>query len=300
MTPDSIARLKIHFCVLLWGFTGILGVYITLPALDLVWWRMMLVALLLLIIPNVIKSIYRMGPKLIGIYTMIGFCVGLHWYTFYDAIKHSNASIAATCMALAPVFIAFVEPLVSKRGFSLKELILSILIIPAIILVVGGVSLDMQYGIVLGTISAFFVAIFSILNKKFVSENSPLAITAIEMLAGTILMTVLISMTPARETFILIPSKSDFVFLLSLSIFCTLLPFALSLVALKQLSAYSVQLIVNLEPVYTIALAIVLLGEQRDLGISFYFGVSMLIMTVMLHPIIFKVNFKKTLKLSNK
>lgn len=290
MSTESIARLKIHFCVLLWGFTGILGVYITLPALDLVWWRMLLVAFILFLIPQVWRAISKIPPKLIGIYCLIGLFVGLHWYTFYDSIKHSNASIAATCMAFAPLFISLIEPIVLRRGFSYKELILSLLVIPAIILVVGGVSIEMYKGIALGAISAFFVAMFSIMNKKWSSLAPPLAVTAIEMLSGTLLLTLLILLKSDTPTYFILPNQQDFILLIVLSLFCTLLPFALSLVALRQLSAYSVQLIINLEPVYTIILAVILLGEQKDLSIPFYIGVFLLISTVMLHPKI--QNFK--------
>lgn len=289
MQPVTIARLQIHFCVILWGFTAILGKLISLSALPLVWWRMFLVALLLFMLPKVWKEISKMPLKMIGIYAVIGAFVGLHWLTFYASIKLSNASIAATCMAFAPAFISLIEPIIAKRMFSIPELLLSIFMLPGIILVVGGVDVEMQSGIWMGALSALLVAIFSSLNKLWVTKADALTVTGIEMFSGTLLLTLMLPLVMLFDDqvineFTQFPSNSDFMYLLILAIFCTLLPFALSLIALRKLSAYSVQLIINLEPVYTIIIAIPILGEQRDLSLGFYLGVSIIITAVMVHP----------------
>ena len=117
MQPVNLARLQIHFCVLLWGFTAILGKLITLPALPLVWWRMLLVVAALALLPRVWRGLRAMPPRLRWAYAGIGALVALHWLTFYASIKLSNASVGATCIALGTVFTAFVEPLVTSRKF---------------------------------------------------------------------------------------------------------------------------------------------------------------------------------------
>ena len=117
MQPTTKAHWQIHFCVLLWGFTAILGKLITLPALPLVWWRMLLVAGTLMLLPRVWRGVRALPPRLLLSYAGVGALVALHWLTFYGAVKLANASVAATCMALATVFIALIEPLVARSRF---------------------------------------------------------------------------------------------------------------------------------------------------------------------------------------
>lgn len=296
MTATSRAQLQIHLCVLLWGFTAILGKLITLPALPLVWWRMLLVVAALALVPRVWRGLRAMRPRLVAAYAGIGMLVALHWLTFYGSIKLSNASVGATCMALATVFIALIEPWLAKRPFSRRELALGIAVLPGVALVVGGVPDGMRMGIVAGTVSALFVAIFGSLNKRLVDHGDPLTITWIELGAGTLLMTALAPLLPllpvlpegaafAGDLFVL-PGAHDAMYLLALAMACTLFPFALSLVALRHMSAYTAQLAVNLEPVYAIVLAIVLLGEQRELSPPFYAGVAIILAAVFVHPLL--------------
>jgi drug/metabolite transporter (DMT)-like permease len=291
VTVTTRAHLQIHFCVLLWGFTAILGKLITLPALPLVWWRMLIVVALLALVPYVWRRVLAMPPKLILAYAGIGVLVALHWLTFYGAIKLANASVAATCIALAPVFLAIVEPWISRRRFNARELLLGLAVLPGVALVVGGVSAEMRVGVAVGALSALLVACFGSLNKRLVEHGDPLAVTAIELGAGTLALTLLAPLVP-----LLLPGESaapwtlpdmrDAWLLLLLAVGCTLFPFALSLVALRHMSAFSAQLAVNLEPVYAIGLAIVLLGEQHELTGMFYLGVAIILAAVLMHPLL--------------
>jgi drug/metabolite transporter (DMT)-like permease len=278
------AWLQIHFCVVLWGFTAILGKLITLPALSLVWWRMVLVAGALLLIANFWRGLRKLSARLIAIYAGIGTIVALHWLTFYASIKASNASVAATCMALTPVFIAFVEPIIARRRFDPRELILGLAVLPGVALVVGGTPDGMRLGIAIGALSAFFVAIFSSLNKRYIEHGDALSVTGIEMAAGALLLTFIAVVMPGIESPFAWPSGRDALYLLALAIGCTLLPFALSLVALRRLTAFTTALAVNMEPIYSIVLAIILLGEQRELELSFYIGVAIILAVVFSHP----------------
>jgi drug/metabolite transporter (DMT)-like permease len=285
------AFLQIHFCVLLWGFTAILGKLITLPALPLVWWRMLIVVAALALVPRVWRGLRAMSRRLMFAYAGIGVLVSLHWLTFYGAIKLSNASVGATCIALATVFTALVEPWLARRRFSKRELALGIAVLPGVALVVGGVPSSMRLGIAVGTLSALLVALFGSLNKRLVEHGDPLTVTALELGAGTLVMTALAPLMPvlfpafAGKLFVL-PGLHDALYLLGLSLACTLLPFTLSLVALRHMSAFAAQLAVNLEPVYAIMLAIVLLGEQRELTTRFYLGVAIILAAVLLYPLI--------------
>lgn len=284
MTANGRAQWQIHFCVLLWGFTAILGKLISLPALALVVWRMLLVALVLALVPRVWRGLTRLSPRMLLGFAGIGVVVALHWLTFYGAIKLANASVAVTCIALAPVFLALVEPLITHKRFDMRELALGIAVVPGVALVVGGVTPDMRLGVAVGALSALLVAIFGSLNKRYIERADPLTVTAIELGAGALFLFVLGMLVPALGDPLPWPSSADAGLLLLLALACTLLPFVLSLVALRQLSAYSAQLAINLEPVYAILLAIPLLGEQRELSPQFYLGVAIVLLAVILHP----------------
>lgn len=291
MTPATKAQLQIHLCVVLWGFTAILGKLITLPALPLVWWRMLIVVVALALVPRVWRGLRAMPPRLALAYAGIGALVALHWLTFYGAIKLSNASVGATCMALATVFTALIEPWLAKRRFSKRELALGIAVLPGVALVVGGVPDGMRLGIVVGAISALFVGLFGSLNKRLVEHGDPLTVTALELGAGALLMTVLAPLMPLlfpafAGDLLVMPSTHDALYLLALAFACTLFPFALSLIALRHMSAFSAQLAVNLEPIYAIVLAIVLLNEQRELSPQFYLGVAIILAAVLIHPLV--------------
>ena len=290
-TATRTAWLQIHFCVVLWGFTAIIGKLITLPALPLVWWRMLQVAALLLLLPRVRRGLRAMPARLRWSYAGVGVLVALHWLTFYASIKLSNASVGATCMALATVFTALIEPLLTDRRLSKREVGLGIAVVPGVALVAGGVPGDMLIGVAVGTLSALFVACFSSLNKRLVEHSDALSVTALEMGAGVAAMTViaplsgLLSPAFGGDPFVL-PNLHDSIYLLLLAVACTLVPFALSLMALRRLSAFGSQLAINLEPVYAIALAILLLGEQRELTPQFYLGVAIILGVVLVYPLL--------------
>ena len=286
MQAISRARLQIHFCVLLWGFTAILGKLITLPALPLVWWRMLLVAAALLLMPKVWRGLHAMPARLRWAYAGIGVLVSLHWLTFYAAIKLSNASIGATCIALGPVFLALIEPWIAKRRFDPRELLIGIAVVPGVAMVVGGVPAGMRMGIVVGACSALLVALFSAFNKRLVEHGDPLTVTCLELGTGTLFLGLLAPLLPHTGAAFPLPGWHDAWLLLALSFGCTLLPFVLALVALRQLSAFGIQMVTNLEPVYAIMLAIVLLGEQHELGVGFYLGVVVILAAVFIHPLL--------------
>lgn len=291
LSSSQKAQFQIHFCVLLWGFTAILGKLISLPALPLVWWRMLIVVAVLALLPVVWRNLRSMSGRLLASYAGIGVLVALHWLTFYGAIKLSNASVAATCMGFAPVFLALIEPKLAGRRFELRELLLGIAVLPGVALVVGGVPEEMRLGIAVGALSALLVALFGSLNKRLVEHGEPLTVTAIELGAGTLALTLLAPLMPwlfpsQAGALLAIPGLNDALLLLALALVCTLLPFALSLVALRHMTAFSAQLAINLEPVYAIGLAILLLGEQHELSGLFYVGVAVVLGAVIVHPLI--------------
>jgi drug/metabolite transporter (DMT)-like permease len=282
MTNTTRALWQIHLCVLLWGFTAILGKLITLPALPLVWWRMLIVVAVLALLPAVWRGLRAMPARTRWAYAGIGALVALHWLTFYGAIKLSNASVAATCIAFATPMTALVEPLLTRQRFQPRDLLLGVLSLPGIWLVVGGVPDGMHAGILAGVVSALFVALFGTLNKRMVDGGDPLTVTALELGAGTLTLTLLAPLMPLlvpafAGPLLVLPSGMDAFWLVLLALACTLFPFALCLVALRHLSAFTAQLSVNLEPIYAIVLAAILFGEQQELSTQFYLGVAIIL-----------------------
>lgn len=283
MSPSNKALLQIHLCVVIWGFTAILGKLISLPAFTLVWWRMFLVVAALALVPAFWRGVRQMSARTIAIFAGIGIVVALHWVTFYGAIKLSNASVAATCMGVAPIMMSIVEPWITRKRFDPRELLIGVAAVPGVMLVVGGTPQGMRLGIAVGVLSALLVSVFVSLNKRYVEQGEPMAVTGLELAAGTAFLTLLALVFGGDSTQLAVPGMRDGMLLLLLALVCTLFPFALSLVALRNLSAFSAQLAVSLEPVYAVFLAMLLLNEQRELGLQFYAGLVIILGSVFAH-----------------
>lgn len=273
----------IHLCVLLWGFTAILGKLITLSAIPLVFWRVLIVSLCLLLWLPVWRQLARVSRHDLGIAVLNGVVITTHWLFFYGAIKAANASVAATSLALAPVFLSIIEPLWRKQPFVARDLLIAVLALPGVALVVGGIPGGMLAGAFYGAMAALLAAVFSLISKRLALRVPALCLTTVQMGTGTLLLGVLIPFWPLVGDGYRLPSQQDLLWLVILALVCTLVPFTLTNVALRKLSAFSVQLAVNLEPVYTILLAAIILGEGDELGVSFYAGVTLILGAVLWH-----------------
>ena len=287
MDETKRAYVELHIAVILFGFTAILGKWIEISAIAIVWWRVLFTWISFLFLVNIRKIFSSFSRKQLGLFLLIGVFVGIHWITFYGSIKLSNASIALICLATTSFFTAFLEPLILKRPFYWYEALLGIIILPGMALIVNGVNVAHRLGILVGLISALFASIFSILNKKYVNTGTPKMISAIEMFGVWLFVSVIAPFIWFFQPDIhWYPSMEDFGYLILLALFCTTLAYVLALRALKHISAFASNLVVNLEPVYGILLAIVLLAEHEDLNISFYIGVLIICTAVFSYPIL--------------
>jgi drug/metabolite transporter (DMT)-like permease len=277
------ALIELHLCVVLWGVTAILGKLITMPATQLVWWRMLLVTLALMFFPRVWRALKVTPPRDMLKFVGIGFVVALHWLAFYASVKLANASVAATTMALAPAVTALIEPSITGSRFERHNLLLGILVIPGVALVVGGIPGSMHLGFWIGVVSSVFAALFNALNKRHLGHHDAMAVSWLELGAGFLLLTAIAPFTAPDGAAFVIPSVHDGAWLLVLAILCTLIPFAVSLGTLRHLSAFTVQLAINLEPLYAIALAVLFLGEARELDGMFFLGVAIVLAAVFGH-----------------
>jgi drug/metabolite transporter (DMT)-like permease len=284
-TPSATrGYLLIHFCVVLWGFTPIMGRLITLDPVSLVWWRMLIASLALLFLPATWRGLWQLSPRLFAASCGVGVVLAITWVLFYLAVKLTNASVSAVCLATAPLFVAVFGPRLMHRRYRRMDLVLAVAIIPGVALVAGGIPRGMYLGLGVGLLSAAVLTAFSGFNKLLVSRVHPLSATCIELGAGALFLTPVIALLPSGEAGFGIPQGRDLVLLVVFAIALTALPLALLLVALRYISVFAQQMATNLEPVYAVLLAIPLLGEQQQLGVLFYLGVAVIISTVMVEP----------------
>jgi drug/metabolite transporter (DMT)-like permease len=279
--------LALHFSIILFGFTAILGAVISLSALPLVWWRILLTVISLGFFAKLTSVFKQVSTKNILFICGTGGIVGLHWLTFYGSIKASNASVGVLALAATPLFTAFLEPFVQKRKINVIEIMLSILIIPGMILIVRTLPTKFLDGFLIGLFSAFLASLFSSLNQKMTLLSDAVTITFIELGSALILLTFALpfwlSFNP-KVAFI--PQGTyDWMYVALLAFVCTSLAYSLTLHAMKQLSAFTVSLSMTLEPIYGIAFAWFLLKENEQLTNSFYWGSLLIVLSVIIYPI---------------
>ena len=286
------AFLQLHIAVFLAGFTAILGKLITLNEGLLVWFRLFITVVSLGFILVLRKELKRINTKDALKIFGVGAIVALHWVTFYGSVKYANVSVALVCFSATGFFTAFFEPLILKRRISIVEVLLGLLGIAGIYIIF---DFHPQYktGIIFGIISAMGSALFPIFNKTLLLKFSPRILTLYELGGGLITLTLLVPLYllqfPATYYF---PTNTDWLWLLVLAWFCTVLSFDLQLNALKKISAFTANLTYNLEPVYGIILAFIIFKENENLSLAFYFGVALILLAVVLQMLRIRRNYR--------
>lgn len=267
-----------HFIVILLGFTGVLGKLIDCGSTVLVWYRM-LIAFVFLLAYIYFTSNFKISKKNFIQILGIGFVVAAHWLFFFESIKVSNVSVAVVCMGTSSLFSTFLEPLVLKRKIKLRELVLSVVVLFAIGLAINA---DFSYvlGFIYGIIAAFLATLFTILNSLYVNKVSSEKITLIEMLGGFLIISVYLLFSGEITFSDLNLSTKDIVYLIILGGVCTSFAFVISVEVMKFLSPYNVIMAVNLEPVYSVLLALFIFGESENMNLSFYIGGILIIAAV--------------------
>jgi drug/metabolite transporter (DMT)-like permease len=278
----SYAFIVLHLSIVLAGFTGVLGRLITLNEGLLVWYRVIFASVFFFLYLLIKKGQIRVSFKDVLRIAWVGLLLCVHWLLFYGSIKYSNVSIGVVCFASVGFFTAIIDPVLSKRPFSIREIIFSLLTILGIALIF---HFDTRYqvGIILGVLSAVAAALLTIENRRVGSDYPLMTFLFYEIASSVVIMTafmpVYLSFFPVPT---ILPSVSDFIYLLILSSFCTVGMFSLQLEALKRLSSFTVNLSYNLEPVYSIILAMIIFHEAKDLNFSFYIGLALICVSVLL------------------
>lgn len=279
------AILQLHLAVLLAGFTGVLGRLITLREGPLVWYRMGITTVAMLLFLLWKGKLKKISVKEILGIAYVGFLLGIHWLCFYGSIKYANVSIALVCFSASAFFAAFLDPLIMKHKFSFQEMLLSLIAILGIYIIM---HFDKRFtiGIILGLLAAFFSALFTVLSKRLTKKHDAYTMTLYELGAGFVFVTILLPFYLAvfPQT-VMVPTALDWIYLLILSIACTVWAFVLAFKSLKKVSSFTTNLTYNLEPVYGILLAFLIFHENEHLNKNFYWGFSLIVISVVLQSL---------------
>jgi drug/metabolite transporter (DMT)-like permease len=277
--------LHLHFIVLIYGFTGILGKLIALPAHFLVFYRLLFTIPVLYIIILLRKESLKIDKKTLLKYLGIGVIIGLHWLTFFHSIKVSNVSVALSCFASSSLFAGILEPLLYRKPIRKLEVLCSVVVLLTLCVMLG---FEIKYwqGALYGVLAAFLAALFTVLNKQLSDTKALITMSLYEMVGALIpiIVVVGISVEMLRAT-PLLPIMTDLWWLLLLATICTAYPFVATIKLLRSLTAFNVALAVNFEPIYSIILAYFIFGESERMTPIFYIGLCVVFGVVFLYPL---------------
>ena len=280
-------HILLHFIILLWGFTGILGKLIHLDFFHIVW-NLLLFALIGLVVAFIFlkKSIKVNSFKDLLTLFGVGVLVALHWITFYKSIQLSTASLGILCLSTVTLHVTWLEPIIMKRKFSWVEFLLGLSVIGGIYIVSSDFNSKDYEALAYGLSSAIFAALFSVFNGYLVKSIPSSTITFYELLMGFVFLSCILFFKGEFNLTLFEMTKNDFFWILFLGLVCTSFAFLVTIDLLKRLGAFTVSLSINLEPVYTILLAILILNENSKLGSRFYFGALLIVIVVIANPVV--------------
>lgn len=288
---------KLHFIVFIWGFTAILGKLISIPSIELVFYRTGIAALIIFVLISFNKNKaflkFSESPKLL----LTGAIVAAHWILFFLSARVSTVSVCLAGMATVTLFTAFLEPLFFKRKVSKLEIFSGLVVILGLYLIFR-FEFNHALGLGLALLSALLAAIFSIINAKYAKRHDPYVITYYEMLGAALSITVFFIpyhfLNWSTDGIQLIPNGMDIIYLLILSGVCTVYAFSVSVEIMKRLTPFTVNLAVNMEPIYGILLALVIFGEDEKMSGGFYAGALLILLTILMNPVLRRLQKRRT------
>ena len=294
MLNDKLKNyLHLHFLVFIAGFTAVLGELITIKAVPLVWFRMLMATILIGVYVAISKTKIKLSISAIAKLSVAGIIIALHWITFFGAIDVSNVSITLAMFSTGAFFASLIEPLIYKRKIIWYEILFGFIVIIGVFIITQS---EMKYinGIILGVISAFLSSLFAVLNGKFLEKYSATSISFYEFISGVAFITIflLVFYDGFSLSFFQLPT-SDYIYLFILASICTAYAFIASVHVMKYISPYTVVLTFNLEPIYGILIAILLFPEKEKMSTNFYYGAVLILGVVLLNGIL---KNKKALK----
>ena len=289
----------LHFIILIFGFTGILGKLIHIDAIAIVWHRVFIAAVSLFIAMIFLRKSFRVSSKVkLFQICIVGVVVAAHWVTFFHAVQLSTASFGVLCLSTTTLHVSWLEPIVMKRKFYWVEMVLSLIVVAGIYFVSSDFKGDELKALYFGCASALFAAIFSVFNAKFAQDTPPSTISFYEMVVATLALSVLLLFLGRFDGSLFVMTGMDLTWLLFLGVVCTSFAFLVTIELVKYLGVFTVSLSINLEPVYAIILGILILHENEELNASFYIG-SVIIVGVILLNVVIKSSIKKRKAIQN-
>jgi drug/metabolite transporter (DMT)-like permease len=284
MKEKTLTLIILHIAVFLAGWTGIFGRLVSLGGLPLVWYRMMTSVVVLAAVLGFMHKLHKTPIRAILKIGGCGVLLALHWVAFFASIQASNVSIGVACVATSCFFTTLFDPLVNHKRIQLNDILLSFIAIAGILFIF---SIDVRFrlGIALGLLCAALYSLFSILNINIANETKEDSATMLlyELAGGVAFLTLCIPAFRAiYPTESIVPVGNDLLSLLLLGSVFTVIPFLFQLQALRKLSAFTVNMAYNLEPLYSIAIAAVLFGELQEVGFSFWVGICLIVLSVVL------------------
>lgn len=286
MPNDKLKNyLHLHVLVFIAGFTAIIGELVSIEAVPLVWYRMLIAGGMMFLYLKYIRAKLKISLSTFVKFSIAGIIIALHWITFFEAINQSNVSITLAMFSTGAFFASFIEPIFFKRGIIWYEMLFGIIVIIGVWLIT---QTEMHYinGILLGISSALFSTLFAVINGRFIEKHTASVISFYEFLSGVIFISIYLLFKGDFDAGFFVLSQSDWTYILILASICTAYAFIASVYVMKYISPFTVILTYNLEPVYGIILAIILFPETEKMSSEFYFGAILIISTVIINGIL--------------
>jgi drug/metabolite transporter (DMT)-like permease len=298
MTNEVKNYVQLHFIVLIWGLTAILGLLINISALAVVFYRTLFATVILLFLLYFWKMSFKVGLKEFLKITGVGLIIGLHWILFFAAARVSTASVCLVGIATCSFWTSLIEPLMSSRKIKIYELALGVMVVIGLYIIF---SVEFQYleGLVMAILAAMLASIFTVLNGKLTHRHNHYVITFYEMMGafiGSVLLIPVYLYYFNTEILNFIPLQWDWFYLIILAGICTVLAFSMSVKVQKVLSAFMVNLTVNLEPIYGIVLAFLIFGEEEKMSLGFYIGTGIILLSVLSYPMVNRIVRRRALQ----
>lgn len=299
MQNDKLLNyLHLHFIVFIWGFTAVLGALITIDAIPLVWYRMLIASLLILLFIKYKKKNLRLPKKVLAGFLLAGLIIALHWLAFFGAIKISNVSVTLAILSTGAFFASILEPIFYKRKVIKYEVFFGLIVIAGLYIIFE-VETEYVWGIILALCASFLGALFSVINGKFAIQYDASVISFYELTFGMLCITAYLAFSGSYTASFFQLQATDWMYLFILASACTAYAFIASVHVMKWISPYTVMLTINMEPIYGIILALLILGDSENMSPQFYYGAAVILLTVVANGIIKTTQERKKRRLPN-
>ena len=288
--------LNLHLIVFIWGFTAVLGELISIRDASVVWYRMGLATLFLLGYLALVKKSFLLPVKAITQLVLVGLLIAIHWIFFFRAIDISNVSVTLAMFSTGAFFASILEPIFYKRKMLWYEILFGLIIVACLCMIM---NVEVKYieGMICALFSVFIGVMFTIFNGKLIQKHDSTVITLYEFFAGFIFVSIFLLYDGRFNAAFFELSQKDWAYLLLLSSVCTAYAFTASVNVMKKLSPYTVMLTTNLEPVYGIFLAFLIIGDSEKMSVPFYIVSVVIFLTVIANGVVKNYYRKKEAKL---